>query len=62
MNSTNEKGAFSVNAFLEWASIGRTAFYNEVKEGRIKTHKMGNKTLVTYDNAKAWLESLPEAA
>ena len=30
MTSTTEKGALSVNEFLQWASIGRTKFYDEI--------------------------------
>jgi len=62
MHTLPEKGAFSVNEFLAWASIGRTTFYSEVSKGRIKTKKLGNKTLIQYNAAQAWLASLPEAA
>ena len=62
MNELPNKGAFSVNEFLHWASIGRTVFYREVNQGRLKINKIGHKTVVTASNAQAWLESLPEAA
>ena len=62
MNTSTEKGAYSVNEFLAWASIGRTAFYREVNEGRITITKFGTKTLITAANANAWLNSLSEAA
>ena len=62
MNTVSEKGAFSVTEFMVWASIGRTKFYQEVNQGRLKIHKIGNKTVVTAANAAAWLNSLPEAA
>ena len=62
MNTLPNKGAFSVNEFLAWASIGRTVFYREVNEGRLKINKIGHKTVVTADNAESWLNSLPEAA
>ena len=62
MNTLPHKGAFSVNEFLAWASIGRTVFYREVNEGRLKINKIGHKTVVTADNAAAWLNALPEAA
>ncbi|GLQ25138.1 hypothetical protein GCM10007853_30120 [Algimonas ampicilliniresistens] len=60
--TTLQKGAFSVNGFLEWASISRATFYREVNAGRIKTRKLGNKTLVARADADAWLDALPEAA
>jgi len=62
MNNLPHKGAFSVNEFLAWSSIGRTVFYREVNLGRLKINKIGHKTVVTAENATAWLNSLPEAA
>lgn len=62
MNNTSQKGAYSVNEFLSWASIGRTMFYREVNAGRLKINKIGCKTVVTAANAEAWLNALPEAA
>ena len=62
MNTLPHKGAFSVNEFLAWASIGRTVFYREVNAGRLKINKIGHKTVVTADSAAAWLNALPEAA
>ena len=38
--------AWSVKEFTRAASIGPTTFYAQVKEGRIKTAKLGAKTLV----------------
>ena len=55
-------GAFTVNAFCEWASIGRSKFYQEVQEGRLRLRKIGRKSVVTVADAEAWLASLPEAA
>lgn len=62
MNTTVTKGAYSVTEFMAWASIGRTKFYHEVNEGRLKIRKIGSKTVVTAADANAWLEALPEAA
>lgn len=62
MNITYPKGAMSVEEFLHWASLGRTKFYQEVKDGRIKIRKIGRKSVVTLADAEAWLSALPEAA
>lgn len=56
-----ERGAYTVNAFCEWASIGRSKFYQEVQEGRLRLRKIGRKSVVTAADAEAWLNSLPEA-
>jgi len=53
------KGAFSVDEFCAWASIGRSKFYGEVNEGRIRLRKVGRKSIVTDSDARAWLEALP---
>jgi hypothetical protein len=58
--SQQERGARSVAEFLQWAGIGKTQFYKEVKVGRLKVVKVGTKTLVPDESGKAWLASLPE--
>ena len=60
--NTNEKAAYSVNEFLSAYSIGRTKFYQEVAEGRLRVRKSGGRTLIAKADADAWLESLPIAA
>ena len=62
MNTFPQKGALSVIEFMEWASIGRTKFYQEVHAGRLKIRKVGAKTVVLMSDAQSWLENLPEAA
>lgn len=59
MASTTEKGAMSVNEFLDWASIGRTKFYEELATGRLRIRKIGRKSIVTMTDAIEWLNSLP---
>lgn len=54
-------GAFTVNEFCNWASIGRSKAYQEVQEGRLKLRKIGRKSVVTVQDAEAWLNNLPEA-
>lgn len=55
------RGAMTVNEFLVWARIGRTKFYQEVSNGSIVLKKVGTKSVITYDDAEAWLNALPEA-
>lgn len=62
MNTSPEKGAYSVTEFMAWASIGRTKFYQEVNSGKLKIRKIGSKTVVTAVDANNWLNALPEAA
>lgn len=62
MNNNIEKAAFSVNEFMAAYGIGRTKFYQEINEGRLRIRKVGKRTLVAKVDAENWLNSLPEAA
>ena len=60
MNSNPiDRGALSVDEFCAWASIGRSKFYREVSDGRIRLRKIGRKSVVTMPDAVAWLDTLP---
>lgn len=50
---------FSVNDFCLWAGIGRTAFYAELKSGRLAAKKLGRRTIIIRSEAERWLTSLP---
>jgi excisionase family DNA binding protein len=54
-----DDGAFTINDFCEWASIGRTLAYELINRGAIRAIKLGGKTLIPKADAKAWLASLP---
>ena len=62
MHTHTPKQAFAVKEFLAAYGIGRTKFYEEVKAGRLKTRKVGKRTLITRSDADAWLNNLPVAA
>lgn len=53
------KPAYTVSQFLADFAMGRTRFYELVSQGAIRTRKNGNKTIVTGDDAQAFLDSLP---
>lgn len=54
-------GVFSVNDFCEWAGVGRTAVYAELKAGRLIARKFGRRTIIPRSEAERWLDSLPAA-
>lgn len=58
-NSKTAPGAFSVNDFCRWASIGRTAAYAEMKAGRLAARKFGRRTFIPVAEAERWLNALP---
>jgi len=52
--------AMTVPSFCRDYGISRAQFYIELREGRIKAVKMGNRNLIRQEDAEAWLNSLPE--
>ncbi|NBX73155.1 DNA-binding protein [bacterium] len=50
---------YSVAETLALIKIGRTKFYKEIAQGRIKVVKCGQKTLVTGQAIQDWIEALP---
>ena len=49
------KLAYGINEAMEATSIGRSFIYEEIKAGRLKTFKVGTRTLITAENLSAWL-------
>ena len=61
MNSNSNK-LISVAEAMQTMGIKRTAFYSEVKKGRIVLKRFGSKkTLVPLESVTQWIESLPNA-
>jgi excisionase family DNA binding protein len=56
-------GILSIEEFASWAGIGRGRAYKEIKDKRLPIVKIGRRTGIRADAAKAWANSLgPEAA
>ena len=53
--AASDRVADTVDEFCEAVRIGRTLFYGEVKAGKIKIGKAGNKTLVPRSEREAYL-------
>ncbi|HEV2517904.1 MAG TPA: DNA-binding protein [Devosia sp.] len=51
--------AYQLPDFLKIAGIGRTKAYEEIRAGRLKARKSGNRTIVLAADAQAYLDSLP---
>ncbi len=54
----SEKAALSVNEFCATCSIGRTSFYELVKQRRIKVRKLGSRTIVPASEVSSFLDGL----
>ena len=57
---TREQAAMKVEAFLRWAGICRSLFYQEVKRGNIHPKKCGGRTMIPVQEAERWLRDLPD--
>jgi hypothetical protein len=54
------RGSFDLKTFCTWAGISRSLAYEEIKIGRLRLTKCGRKSLITLEDARAWLASLPK--
>jgi excisionase family DNA binding protein len=55
----SRREAFAVGEFCERYGICRETFYQEVRRGRLRAHKIGVKTVVLKPDAEAWVASMP---
>ncbi|MHA6645623.1 hypothetical protein [Mesorhizobium sp. A623] len=55
-----EKAAYRIDEFCEAFGLGRTKVFDEIKDGCLKIRKAGRMTLIRAEDAKAWLDALPE--
>jgi hypothetical protein len=58
--NTLERDGYSINEFAETHSISRSQTYVELNSGRLVGSKVGNKTIITRENAAAWRKNLPK--
>jgi excisionase family DNA binding protein len=58
----NERYAFTVNEFCAWSRLGRTKTYEFIAQGKLPIFKIGSKTLIRVDDAKALLDSFSPTA
>lgn len=58
---TNGKLAYSIAELPAIISVGRSHLYEEIRAGRLRTVKVGRRTLVLADDLQAWLRAKPDA-
>jgi excisionase family DNA binding protein len=51
--------ALSVSEAGQLIGIGRTAVFNEIREGRLQAKKCGRRTLILRSDLDTWLARLP---
>lgn len=55
-----DKQVYRIQEFIEAYGIGRTKLYMEAAEGRLKIRKCGRTSLITKEDADAWVKTLGE--
>ncbi len=56
------KLAYSIAGAVQVTSIGRSKLYEEIKSGRLKTFKVGTRTLIATADLMAWLATYRSAS
>jgi excisionase family DNA binding protein len=54
-----QQRAMSIDEFCQRYAVGRTTVYEEIKQGRLRARKVRKRTIITDDDAEAWLQRLP---
>jgi hypothetical protein len=57
-----ERNAYTKAEFLARNGITKDRFYSEIGAGRLVARKAGKRVVVSADDEKAWLLSLPTIA
>jgi hypothetical protein len=57
--TTSAKGARTLKQFCADYGVGRTFTYAEIKAGRLRAVKAGDRTLILQEDSEAWVRSLP---
>jgi len=52
---------YSLATFCAAYSIGRSFAYEQIKTGKLKAQKAGDRVLIPREDAEAWRRSLPPA-
>ena len=55
----DHRGALSIDGFCKLYGLGRTFAYEQIKGGKLRAVKCGNRTLILRRDAEAWTLSLP---
>jgi hypothetical protein len=60
MQSVLLQKSYSLDEFARQNAIGLTTVRGEIKAGRLAARKIGRRTVITAEDAKAWQERLPK--
>ena len=61
-NENFSRLAYGINQAVEATSVGRSLIYEQIKAGKLKTFKVGSRTLIAPEDLAAWLNSYKRGA
>ncbi len=53
---TSPRLAYGIEQAVEATSVGRSLLYEQIKAGKLKTFKIGTRTLIAAEDLIAWLD------
>jgi excisionase family DNA binding protein len=53
--------AFTIDRFCAFTGIGRSKAYELISSGRLQAIKLGKRTLIRFEEARRFVDSLPPA-
>jgi excisionase family DNA binding protein len=51
------KLAYGIAEAVQATNVGRSRLYQEIRAGKLKTFKVGNRTLIAAEDLIAWIDS-----
>jgi excisionase family DNA binding protein len=58
-DSTAPKLAYGIADFARAVGVSRDKIYDEIKDGKLRASKIGSRSVITAEAARAYLASLP---
>lgn len=58
MQAPTEKVAYRINEAVVATGVPRSTLYEQIRSGRLRTRKLGARTLIMAADLRAWLEQL----
>ena len=58
MISAADKVAYRINEAVAATGVPRSTLYEEIRSGRLRTRKLGARTLIMAEDLHAWLAQL----
>ena len=61
LDKSANKLAYGISEAVKATSIGKSRLYEEIRDGKLKTFKIGSRTLIAADDLSNWLDAYKSA-